>query len=59
MTSSMKIATLGGKGRRHHNHRAKGHDAGDQEDCDQSGTAPAAVQSQAHAVSPCRAGIGR
>ena len=40
-------------------HRAKVHDPDDQEDHHQTGTAAAAVEAEAQAVSPCRAGVGR
>jgi len=46
-------------GRRHDGHRAKVHDPDDQQDRRQTGTAVAAVEAQAQAVSPGRAGVGR
>src|SRR5882762_11062094 len=54
-----RCETLDGDGCRHDGHRAKVHDADDQEDHYQTDTAAAAVQAEAQAVSPGRAGVGR
>ncbi len=43
----------------HHSHRAQVHDPDDEEDRRQAGTAVAAVEAEAKAVSPGRAGIRR
>jgi hypothetical protein len=44
---------------RHDSHHAKVHHPDDQEDRHRTGTAVAAVESEAQAVSPGRAGVGR
>src|SRR5216117_2576985 len=54
-----RCETFDGDGCRHDSHRAKVHDPDDQEDRDQTGTALAAVEAEAQAVSPGRAGVGR
>jgi len=54
-----RCETFDGDGCAHHSHRAKVHDADDQEDRHQTGTALAAVEPEAQAVSPGRAGVGR
>src|SRR5258705_7970923 len=54
-----RCETLDGDGCRHYSHRAKIHDADDQEDRHQTGTAVAAVEAEAQAVSQGRAGVGR
>ena len=51
--------TLDGDGYRHDRHRAKVHDPDAQEDRHQTGTAVAAVESEAQAMSPGRAGVRR
>jgi len=51
--------TFDGDGCRHDSHRAQVHDPDDQEDRHQTGTALAAVEAEAQAVSPGRAGVGR
>ena len=51
--------TFDGDGCRNQSHRAKVHDPDDQEDHDQTGTALGAVEAEAQAVSPGRAGVGR
>src|SRR5713101_4379689 len=51
--------TFDGDGCRHDSHRAKVHDPDDQEDRHQTGTAVGAVEAEAQAVSPGRAGVGR
>ena len=48
-----------GDGCRHDSHRAKIHDPEDQENRHQTATTVAAVETQAQAVSPGRAGVGR
>src|SRR5205823_8740743 len=54
-----RCETLDGDGCRHDSHRAKVHDPDDQEDRHQTGTAAAAVEAEAQAMSPGRAGVGR
>src|SRR5438876_9443717 len=54
-----RCETFDGDGCRHDSHRAKVHDPDDQEDRHQTGTAVAAAKSEAQAVSPGRAGVGR
>jgi hypothetical protein len=54
-----RCETFGRDGCRHDRHRAKVHDPDDQENCYQTGTAVAAVEAEAQAVSPGRAGVGR
>jgi hypothetical protein len=51
--------TFDGDGCPHDSHRAKVHDPDDQEDRNQNGAAVAAVEAEAQAVSPGRAGVGR
>jgi hypothetical protein len=51
--------TFDGDGCRHDRHRAKVRDPNDQEDRHQTGTAVAAVEAEAQAVSPGRAGVRR
>ena len=51
-----RCETFDGDGCRHDSHRAKVHDADDQEDRHQTDTAVAAVEAEAQAVSPGRAG---
>ena len=53
-----RCETLDGDGCRHDSHRAKVHDPDDQEDRHQTDTAVAAVETEAQAVSPGRAGVG-
>src|SRR5712692_11585115 len=53
-----RCETLDGDGGRHDSHRAKVHDPDDQEDRHQTDTAVAAVEAEAQAVSPGRAGVG-
>ena len=48
--------TFDGDGCRHDSHRAQVHDPDDEEDRRQAGTAVAAVEAEAQAVSPSRAG---
>ena len=54
-----RCETFDGDGGRHDSHRAKVHDPDDQEDRHQTGAAAAAVEAEAQAVSPGRAGVGR
>jgi hypothetical protein len=54
-----RCETFNVDGCRHDSHRAKVHDPNDQEDRRQTGTAVAALESEAQAVSPGRAGVGR
>ena len=49
--------TFDGDGGHHDRHRAKVHDPGHQKDHDQTGTALAAVEAEAQAVSPGRDGV--
>src|SRR5439155_551255 len=60
---AMSVEPPAGKGTIHRigfdGHRAKVHDPDDQEDRHQTGTALAAVEAEAQAVSPGRAGVGR
>src|SRR5437016_472608 len=51
--------TFDGDGGRHDSHRASVHDAQDEEDCRQTGTAGSAVESETQAVSPGGACVGR
>src|SRR5260370_24019961 len=53
-----RCETLDGDGCRHGSHRAQVHEPDDQEDRRQTGTAVAAVETEAQAVSPSRAGVG-
>ena len=50
---------LGSDGCRHDGHDAQVHDAHDQQDRRQAGAAAAAVEAEAHAVSPGGAGVRR
>jgi len=54
-----RCETFDGDARRHDSHRPKVHDPDDHEDRRQTGTAVAAVEAEAQAVSPGRAGVGR
>src|SRR5215208_1612392 len=54
-----RCETFYGDGCRYDSHRAKVHDPDDQEDRHQTETAVAAVEAEAQAVSPGRAGVGR
>jgi len=54
-----RCETFGRNGCRHDSHRAKVHDPDEQEDRHQTGTAATAVEAEAQAVSPGRAGVGR
>src|SRR5687768_17616513 len=54
-----RCETFDGDGCRHDSHRAKVHDPDDQENRHQTATAVAAVETEAQAVSPSRAGVGR
>ena len=54
-----RCETFNGDGCRHHSHRAKVHDPDDQEDRHETDTAVAAVEAEAQAVSPGRAGSVR
>jgi len=51
--------TFDGDGCRHDSHRAQVRDPDDEEDRRQAGTAVAAVEAEAQAVSPGRAGVRR
>src|ERR1039458_6417780 len=51
--------TFDGYGCRHDSHRAQIHDPDDKEDRHQASTAEAAIEAEAKAVSPSRAGIRR
>jgi hypothetical protein len=51
-----RCETLDGDGCRHDSHRAQVHDPDDEEDHHQTGTAVAAVEAEAQAMSPSRAG---
>src|SRR5216117_1345970 len=52
-----RCETFDGDGCRHDSHRAQVHDPDDEEDRCQAGTAVAAVEAEAQAVSPGRAGV--
>jgi hypothetical protein len=52
-----RCQTFGSDGCRHDSHRAKVHDADDQQDRYQTGTALTAVEAEAQAMSPSCAGI--
>ena len=54
-----RCETLDSNRCRHYRHRSKVHDAEYQEDRNQTDTAAAAVEAEAHAVPPSRTGIGR
>jgi hypothetical protein len=54
-----RCETFGGDGCHHDSHRAQVHDPDDEEDRRQAGTAVAAVEAEAQAVSPGRAGVRR
>jgi hypothetical protein len=54
-----RCETFDGDGCRHDSHRAQVHDPDDEEDRRQAATAVAAVEAEAQAVSPCRAGVRR
>ena len=58
-TLTGRYETLEGDGCRHHRHRAQVHDPDNQEDRRQTGTAIGAAETEAQAVSPGRAGVGR
>jgi hypothetical protein len=54
-----RCETFDRDGCRHHSHRAQVHDTNHEKDCGQAGTAGAAVEAEAQAVSPGRASVRR